>query len=100
MRTGHPGARRRGGTGAVDDAAPVSRSPDDRLVLHTDGQVEQPPESIDRGLERLARAAAVPGAGGSAPLDRLLGALLEPERRDDVCVLDIRVPVEGEEPAQ
>ncbi|USQ84902.1 SpoIIE family protein phosphatase [Streptomyces phaeoluteigriseus] len=88
------------GDSARYEEAECRLAPGDRLVLYTDGLVERPSESIDRGLERLARAAAVPGAGGSAPLDRLLGALLEPERRDDVCVLDIRVPVEGEEPAQ
>ncbi|WP_264925565.1 SpoIIE family protein phosphatase [Streptomyces sp. A012304] len=72
--------------------------PGDRLVLYTDGLVERPSESIDRGLERLARAAAQRGPSGPAPLDQLLGALLEPERRDDVCVLDIRVPGDDEEP--
>ncbi|MFE0451167.1 SpoIIE family protein phosphatase [Streptomyces sp. NPDC058914] len=69
----------------------------DRLVLYTDGLVERPLESIDRGLERLGRAATAPAAAGPSPLERLLGAMLEPGRRDDVCVLDIQVPADGDD---
>ncbi|MFJ6730091.1 SpoIIE family protein phosphatase [Streptomyces sp. NPDC091281] len=84
------------------DEAECLLTPGDRIVLYTDGLIERPGESIDRGLERLARAATttsvpVPGTPPpdehrAEPLERLLGALLDPERRDDVCVLDIRLP--------
>ncbi|MDQ0585028.1 SpoIIE family protein phosphatase [Streptomyces rishiriensis] len=82
--------------GATDtaryEAAEVRLEPGDQVLLYTDGLVERPLESIDRGLERLARAAAPRPGAGPGPLDQLLGATLEPEGRDDVCVLDIRVP--------
>ncbi|MFF1439036.1 SpoIIE family protein phosphatase [Streptomyces sp. NPDC058295] len=86
--------------GATDapryEAAEVHLKPGDQILLYTDGLVERPSESIDRGLERLARAAAPRAGAASASLDQLLGATLEPEGRDDVCVLDIRVPTDAE----
>ncbi|MGW0919264.1 SpoIIE family protein phosphatase [Streptomyces sp. NPDC002755] len=86
--------------GATDtphyEAAEVRLKPGDQVLLYTDGLVERPTESIDRGLERLA-GAAVPRAGaGLVSLEQLLGATLEPEGRDDVCVLDIQVPPDAE----
>ncbi|MGW7103447.1 SpoIIE family protein phosphatase [Streptomyces sp. NPDC054838] len=66
--------------------------PGDHLLLYTDGLIEVPGESIDRGLDRLARAAVDTVAGERPePLARLLAAL-RPGRRDDVCVLDIHLP--------
>ncbi|WP_437114611.1 SpoIIE family protein phosphatase [Streptomyces glaucescens] len=66
--------------------------PGDRLLMYTDGLVERPGEGIDRGLERLADAAVTRHRDEPGTLEPLLAALLEGERRDDVCVLDIRVP--------
>jgi PAS domain-containing protein len=66
--------------------------PGDRLILFTDGLVEHPPESIDRGLEQLAEAVAAPHTDGPGSLGPLLAQMLPGERRDDVCVVDVRVP--------
>ncbi|WP_314220156.1 SpoIIE family protein phosphatase [Streptomyces zaehneri] len=86
--------------GATDapryEAAEIRLEPGDQILLYTDGLVERPSESIDRGLERLARAAAPRSGAAPATLDQLLGTTLEPEGRDDVCVLDIRVPADAE----
>jgi serine phosphatase RsbU (regulator of sigma subunit) len=66
--------------------------PGDRLLMYTDGLVERPSEGIDDGLERLAEAALTHHTQEPGSLDPLLAAVLEGELRDDVCVLDIRVP--------
>nr|WP_286199670.1 SpoIIE family protein phosphatase [Actinospica acidiphila] len=68
--------------------------PGDRILLYTDGLVERAPENIDVGLARLADAAVAHPEDTPGSLGTLLDVMLEDERRDDVCVLDIRVPRE------
>ncbi|MCG7208102.1 SpoIIE family protein phosphatase [Streptomyces arenae] len=76
------------------ESAEFRLEPGDRLLMYTDGLVERPGEDIDAGLTRLAEAVRTAGPDSLAAL---LDAMLVGERRDDVCVLDIRVPLEGEE---
>lgn len=66
--------------------------PGDRVLLYTDGLVERPSEGIDHGLDRLAAAVAAHHTDEPGSLTPLLASLLEGERRDDVCAVDIRVP--------
>ncbi|MDK1346699.1 SpoIIE family protein phosphatase [Streptomyces sp. 378] len=77
---------------SVYQEAECRLDPGDRLILYTDGLVEHPPDSIDRGLERLAEAVAAPHGDGPGSLGPLLARMLPDERRDDVCVVDVRVP--------
>ncbi|MFV0132230.1 SpoIIE family protein phosphatase [Streptomyces sp. HMX87] len=90
------------GTDPVYEEAECRLEPGDRLLLYTDGLVERTDENIDRGLKRLAQAVlATTGheTGAHGALERLLTAMLAgQERRDDVCVLDIRAPEEDQDP--
>ncbi|MET9607537.1 SpoIIE family protein phosphatase [Streptomyces sp. NPDC006512] len=81
--------------GSSYEQASLDLRPDDHLLLYTDGLVEDPGEDIEAGLARLAATARRLVAEGRAEtLARSLAAL-RPGRRDDICVLDIHVPVGG-----
>ncbi|MFH9670815.1 SpoIIE family protein phosphatase [Streptomyces sp. NPDC017405] len=91
-----PGGILLGATGApVYESLELRLEPGDRLLLYTDGLVERPGEGLDAGFDRLAEAVRGHGSGESGSLDALLAAMLAAERRDDVCVLDIRLPLEA-----
>lgn len=84
-----------GATGTpMFEEAECRLEPGDRLLLYTDGLVERPGEGIQEGLERLAGAAAAGRGDPAGALGSLLASMLESERRDDVCVLDLRVPAQ------
>ncbi|WP_051794758.1 SpoIIE family protein phosphatase [Streptomyces sp. NRRL S-87] len=66
----------------------------DQILLYTDGLVEKPAEHLDEGLARLAETAAeICTPGAPDPLGALLAPLLgHVARRDDTCVVHIRLP--------
>jgi serine phosphatase RsbU (regulator of sigma subunit) len=86
-------------TAPAFESAELHLEPGDRLLLYTDGLVERVGESLDAGLDRLADAVRTHGCGPYGSLDALLTTMLADERRDDVCVLDIRMPQDGAETA-
>nr|WP_308048550.1 SpoIIE family protein phosphatase [Streptomyces sp. TRM72054] len=100
-RLGRPGGMLLGAsTTPVFEEAECRLEPGDRLLLYTDGLVERPSEGIDHGLERLAQALVTHHTDEPGSLGPLLAAVLEEERRDDVCVVDIRVPTDPADAAQ
>jgi len=82
------------GAGRCEDRSTLDMQLDsgDTVVFFTDGLVERPGEYFDRGIERLV-AAATAGRVRSADdlCQHLVAELLDPEVRDDVVVLVLRV---------
>ncbi|MGW2782474.1 PP2C family protein-serine/threonine phosphatase [Streptomyces populi] len=66
-------------------------SPDDTLVMFTDGLVERRGEDIDESLARLAALRLPPGAGVDDLLDEVLVELDARHAEDDVAVLAARI---------
>ncbi|NBM20291.1 SpoIIE family protein phosphatase [Streptomyces sp. GC420] len=69
--------------------------PGDHVLFYTDGLIERPREDLDKGFARFAEAARTELAEGSGSLWNLLSSMLEGERRDDVCLLDVHLSPEG-----
>jgi serine phosphatase RsbU (regulator of sigma subunit)/anti-sigma regulatory factor (Ser/Thr protein kinase) len=65
-------------------------APGATLVLYTDGLVEDPSESLEDGLARLARATEAAPSGLDALCDHVLGAVTRGRERDDVAILAAR----------
>ncbi|MET8136404.1 GAF domain-containing SpoIIE family protein phosphatase [Streptomyces sp. NPDC005251] len=80
------------GTGVGGYQQVVRRlSPDDTLVMFTDGLVERRDEDIDESLARLAALRMPPGAGVDDLLDEVLVRLDARHAEDDVAVLAARI---------
>jgi hypothetical protein len=60
------------------------------LVFYTDGLIERRNESLDQGLQRLARSVVLPATSGDLCDAALSGCLTGVRRNDDVCILAIR----------
>ena len=63
------------------------------LILYTDGLIERRGESLDAGLDRLARAAVAGPHEPQALCDHVLERVLPPERqrRDDVTTVIVKI---------
>ena len=115
VRAGRPFFGPAGGTVLAPGLRPdvgsssLALEPGDLLLWYTDGLVERPGEPLDRGLDRLADAAASaaaappgePGTDGRPALGRICDRLLDQllpggvARRDDCCLLAARLAVVG-----
>ncbi|MDH6113798.1 serine phosphatase RsbU (regulator of sigma subunit)/PAS domain-containing protein/anti-sigma regulatory factor (Ser/Thr protein kinase) [Kitasatospora sp. MAP12-15] len=84
------------GLGGLPFFAAELRVPEgSRLVLYTDGLVEDRERDIDEGLERLKRALEASGPDPEETCDAVLDALLPAHPTDDVALLVARTRVLG-----
>lgn len=74
-----------------DSRLPLAKG--DMLILYTDGLVERRGESLDAGLDRLARAAASGPDQPQALCEHILERVLapEPQAHDDVTAVVVKV---------
>lgn len=80
------------GTGCADyDMTSLTVTPEDTLVMFTDGLVERRGEDIDASLARLARLRLHPGQGVSRLLDDIVLRLRVQEADDDVAAIAARL---------
>jgi serine phosphatase RsbU (regulator of sigma subunit) len=80
------------GTGLADyEMTTLTLTPEDTLVMFTDGLVERRGEDIDVSLSRLARLRLQPGQGVSRLLDDIVLRLHVQEAEDDVAAIAARL---------
>lgn len=73
----------------------LTLTPEDTLVMFTDGLVERRGEDIDVSLARLARLRLHPGQGVSRLLDDIVLRLHVQEAEDDVAAIAARLRPRG-----
>jgi serine phosphatase RsbU (regulator of sigma subunit) len=76
--------------GAVYESATVALAPAATLLLFTDGLFERRGETIDDGMDRLRRSAAVHTGTLDELLDGVVTDLLSPGTDDDAAILGVR----------
>jgi GAF domain-containing protein/anti-sigma regulatory factor (Ser/Thr protein kinase) len=90
------------GVGLTEDGYPQTElrlADGATFVLYTDGLVESRSDPIDVGLDRLRRSAAAAVTEGPQGIcDAVLGAVGDPEHRDDMAILAVRAgaPADGD----
>ncbi|MBI0312411.1 SpoIIE family protein phosphatase [Streptomyces javensis] len=76
--------------GRLYEAAETELPEGSRLVLYTDGLVQDRERDIEAGLDRLREALTDADPDPERACDTVMAALLSPRRTDDVCLLIAR----------